>query len=326
LNASDLTQIWNPEKLRDNKVNRIAYLTKKIKQNIHHILFADSSGFIQVISRRSMPAGPARIGFYLDNPLFVHLGDQLFFEPALRLTKNNFDTYISPTPDMSEYFIKSGAKVINDSEIFNCDIIVTREELLHDVLSKTKADIIAINTLANDMGYRISESITYGLAHIFKIEIPENFDFAPWKPSVSQKRVAPEKVILAPFVNSGWFRVWKSDVKQLSLQAKKCAEECGLSLCLVGGEADTESRIPAVIGTCLEDWRGRFSPYQFAQILASGKIARVFTFDTFVFHAALAYEIPVTVKIRRSLPKRMQFIKEHFLPSYSSANHQIEFL
>ncbi|ESP62639.1 hypothetical protein SMITH_432 [Smithella sp. ME-1] len=52
----------------------------------------------------------------------------------------------------------------------------------------------------------------------------------------------------------------------------------------------------------------------------------MFTFDTFVFHAALAYEIPVTVKIRRSLPKRMQFIKEHFLPSYSSANHQIEFL
>lgn len=321
-----MMQIWNPEKLRDNKLNRIAYLTKKVQQKIQHILFADSSEFIQIINRRSVLARPAKIGFYLDNPLFIHLGDQLFFEPAIRLTKNNFDTCIRPTPDMLEYFIKSGAKVINDGEIFNCDIIVTREELLPDVLSRTKANIIAINTLASDMCYRISESITYSLANVFKIEIPENFDFAPWKPSASQKRVDSEKVILAPFVNSGWFRVWKSDVKRLSLQAKKFAEKAGLSLCLVGGEADAESKIPTVIGAGLEDWRGRFSPCQFAQILASGQIARVFTFDTFVFHAALAYGIPVTVKIRRSFPKRTQFIKEHFLPSYSSANHKIDFL
>jgi len=119
---------------------------------------------------------------------------------------------------MLEYFINSGAKVINDGEIFNCDFIVTREELLPDVFDREqKQTLIAINTLANDMCYRISESITYSLANIFKIEIPENFDFAPRKPSVSQKRVASEKVILAPFVNSGWFRVWESDVKRLSL-------------------------------------------------------------------------------------------------------------
>jgi hypothetical protein len=205
-----------------------------------------------IINRRPVLARPVKIGFYLDNPLFIHLCDQLFFEPALRLTKNNFDTCIRPTPEMLEYFINSGAKVINDGEIFNCDIIVTREELLPDVLPRTKANIIAINTLANDMCYRISESITYSLANIFKIEIPENFDFAPRKPSVSQKRVASEKVILAPFVNSGWFRVWESDVKRLSLQAKNFAEECSHSLCLVGGEADAESKIPTVIGADLD--------------------------------------------------------------------------
>lgn len=307
-------------------MNRIIYLTKKIQQKIRHILFADSSGFIQIINRKSVATRPARIGFYLDNRLFIHLGDQLFFEPAIRLTGDNFDVCVKPSSDMTEYFIESGAKVITDENIFGSDIIVTREELLYEVLPKTKADIIVINTLANDMGCRISESITYGLSHVFKIEIPENFDFAPWKPSSLQKNIAAQKVILAPFVKSGWFRVWKSDVEKLSVQARKYAEEFGFSLCLVGGKEDIEAKIPAIIGSDIEDWRGRFSPYQFAQILASGLIARVFTFDTFVFHIAFAYEIPITVKIRRGLPRRIQFLKNHYLPSYSSLNRQIDFL
>ena len=82
----------------------------------------------------------------MDNPLFIHLGDQLFFEPSLRLISKEFDTYVRPTPDMTEYFIKSGIKVMTDEKIFDCDVIVTRVELLPDVLPKTKADIISVNT------------------------------------------------------------------------------------------------------------------------------------------------------------------------------------
>jgi hypothetical protein len=60
--------------------------------------------------------------------------------------------------------------------------------------------------------------------------------------------------------------------------------------------------------------------------MASGQIARVFTFDTFVFHVAVAYGVPVTVKIRRRLPKKTRFIREHFVPSYFSQDHKIDFL
>jgi len=94
----------------------------------------------------------------------------------------------------------------------------------------------------------------------------------------------------------------------------------------VGGKSDAESEITAAIGTVAEDWRGRFRPCEFAQILASGQVAKVFTFDTFVFHAAVAYSVPVTVKIRRSLPKRKQFVRDYILPSYSSSEHRIDFL
>ncbi len=45
-----------------------------------------------------------KIGFYLDNPLFIHLGDQLLFEPALRFVQNELETHIRPTPVMTEYF------------------------------------------------------------------------------------------------------------------------------------------------------------------------------------------------------------------------------
>ena len=314
------------EVIKGSEMKRIAYLTKKVQQKIRHMLFAESSKFIRIIKRKSNSTIPAKICFYLDNQLFIHLGDQFFFEPALRLTAKKFDVYIRPTPDMAEYFVMSGAKVINDEKIFDGDILITREELLPDVLHRTRADIISINTLAENMGYRISEAITYSVAQFLEIEIPQKFDFTPWKPPIAQQRVAAEKVILAPFVESGWFRVWKSDIEQLSLHAKKFADECGFSLCLVGGKTDVASKMPPAIGTDFEDWRGRFSPCQFAQILASGQIARVYTFDTFVFHAAVAYDIPVTVKIRRSFPKKKQFIKKYILPSYSGANTQIDFL
>jgi len=79
LSASDLMQIRNPEKLRDNKMNRIAYLTKKVQQKIQHILFADSSEFIQIINRRPVLARPAKIGFYLDNPSFYSIWVISFF-------------------------------------------------------------------------------------------------------------------------------------------------------------------------------------------------------------------------------------------------------
>jgi hypothetical protein len=307
-------------------MSHINYLTKQVQQKFRHALFAKSSKFIRVVERQSKTASPEKIGFYLDNPFFIHLGDQLFFEPALRLITRKFDAYIKPTPDMAEYFIKSGAKVITDEKIFDCDVIVTREELFSEVLSKTKSDIISINTFSDNMRHRISDAIAYSLAQLLKIEIPGNFDFSPWKPSAAGRRVAADKVILAPYVNSGWFRIWNSDVRQLSLLAKIYAEESGLSLSLVGGKEDAESKIPAVIGTDFEDWRNRFTPCQFAQILSSGQIARAFTFDTFVFHTAVACGVPVTVKIRRRFPKKTRFIREHFVPSYSSQGHQIDFL
>ncbi len=307
-------------------MSRMKYLTKRVQQKFRQALLPEGSKFIKVIKRQSKPASPKKVGFYLDNPLFIHLGDQLFFEPAIRLISKDFDTYVRPTLDMTEYFIKSGIKIMTDEKIFDCDVIVTRVELLPDVLSKTKADIISVNTLSANMQHRVSEAIAYNLAQFFEIEIPEKFDFAPWHASASERWVDADKVLLAPYVDSGWFRIWSLDVDQLSIHAKKCAEQSGFSLCLVGGKSDIESRIPAGIGTHFEDWRGRFSPCQFAQILTSGQIARVFTFDTFVFHAAVASGVPVTVKIRRSLPKRTQFIREHFLPSYFSLDHQIDFL
>jgi len=307
-------------------MKRIAYLARKTQQKIGHLLLADSAGFIRVIKRRSDSVLPERICFYLDNPLFIHLGDQLFFEPVLRLAGKKYGTCIRPTSEMAEYFSMSGAKVVRDEHIFDCDLLITREELLPDVIKETRADIISLNTLSKNMGYRISEAITRHLARYFRLDIPENFDFIPWKPRCAGQKNAVGKVILAPYVESGWFRVWKSDVEQLSRQASAYARQFGLKLCLTGGKTDTKDQVPSDIGNDFEDWRGRFSPYQFLQVLAAGEIARVFTFDTFAFHAAVAYEIPVTVKIRRSLPKRKQFVENYILPSYACTEKRVDFL
>ena len=44
------------------------------------------------------------------------------------------------------------------------------------------------------MQHRVSEAIAYNLAQFFEIEIPEQFDFAPWHASASERWVDADKV------------------------------------------------------------------------------------------------------------------------------------
>lgn len=320
--------IENIEKSERRKMSRLTYVAKKIQYIAQRALLKESGQFIHCLSLKSQPSCPEKVGFYLDNPTFIHLGDQLFFEPAVRLLAGTFKTCIRPTPAMTEYFTNCGAHVVKDDEIFNCDVIVTRDELLTDVIPKAKgkADIVSINTYSDNMQHRICKAITHGLAHVFQIPIPDHFRFTPWIPLVPVRKAVADKVLLAPYVDSGWFRVRRFDVEQLSHQAKIFAKKSGLSLCLVGGACDAACEIPGCIGSEFEDWRGRFNPYQFTHMLASGHVARVFTFDTFVFHAAVASGVPATIKIRRRSPKKRQFITDHYLPADLCAGQQIDFI
>lgn len=305
-------------------MHRAIYLTRKIQQRFRQAIFTESSNFIK--ARRRRYERPKKIGFYFDNPLFIHLGDQLLLEPALRFVQNEYETYVRPTPVMTEYFIKSGAQIASNEKIFECDCLVTRDELFSEASSKTNANIISINPLARNMQHRYSEAIVHALAKCLAIDIPDDFDFAPWKPVVTHNQYVSSKVILSPYVDSGWFRVRSSDVNQLSLQARQYADQSGFALCLAGGIDDVQKNIPSQIKFSYDDWRNKYSPYEFMNILSSGQIAMVFTFDTFVFHAAVACDIPVAVRIRRRSPRKTSFIKDHFLPAHTTRKPKINFI
>lgn len=306
-------------------MQRIFYIAKKAQQKLSQTFSAESSQFIQIKNHLDV-ANLKTVGFYLDNPLFVHLGDQLFFEPVLRLLSMKYEVYIKPTNAMAEYFAYSRAKLITDERIFDCDVIITRGELLSELMIKTKKPIICVNTLSKSMHKRIVDELICNFSKLFNVIIPDNFIASPWKPIANNIKAKANKVILAPYIDSGWFRVFESDIKQLSFYAKNNAEQSGLALCVIGGISDISSKLPSIIGDSFEDWRGRYSPCEFLNILSSGIVDKVFTFDTFVAHAAVICGVPVTVKIRRALPPKTMFIKKHFLPAYSDANSKIEFL
>ena len=98
----------NIEKSERRKISRLTYVAKKIQYIVRQALLKDYGKFIHCLSSRSQIACPEKVGFYLDNPTFIHLGDQLFFEPAVRLLAGTFDTCIRPTSAMMEYFTHCG--------------------------------------------------------------------------------------------------------------------------------------------------------------------------------------------------------------------------
>lgn len=86
----------------------------------------------------------ARLVFYLNYPLFIHLGDTLWFEPIARLLQMKYTVVIYCNPSIEFYFRDLEYGVINCDQILSTDTIVTRAELAYH-LRKLPNNILFID-------------------------------------------------------------------------------------------------------------------------------------------------------------------------------------
>ena len=122
-------------------MDKARYLSRKIRSKFLPGPKGVGDAFCKIYGDVIHPNAKVKIGFYLGDSLLTHLGDQLFFEPAIRLCCESRSVMVFPTPGMSDYFSRLGITVVSESELFACDLVVTRRELLPDVIGKARTII-----------------------------------------------------------------------------------------------------------------------------------------------------------------------------------------
>ena len=172
------------------------------------------------------------------------------------------------------------------------------------------------DTVAKIMPSPVCQAIGERLMHLLQITLPDTFSWRPSVPITNGPVDGERLVVLAPFIDSGFFRVTRRDVDSLVRAASMYVEGKGLKLVLIGSAGEKNKKAPRGLPANYDDWRGRFRPAEFAAVMASGAVDRVFTFDTFIAHIALACGLYTVIKMKKSLPKKHAFLLRCIIPPF----------
>jgi hypothetical protein len=243
--------------------------------------------------------------FDLSEPKFVHLGDQLFFEPAMQRLKDLGVSFaVIPTKPMSSYFASKGFVVAQTGELGTDEI-----RLRITPLALYDASVSGVRTLVVDLtdtGIRLPLGAALTKAITEALVLPT--DQAEMRSSnvgiaLSSSKIAlpPKSVVFSNYVDSGRFRIRRSYFKQLEAKAVEL-RSAGHSIVHVGSNADklTDSMQYRFVDL---DLRGRTSAVDIIDIFLRPEVVTAVTFDNFVMHAALMASKPVLVKFRGRFTK-----------------------
>lgn len=128
----------------------VEYLIKKI---FTHFIGKKILKKNKVGNNLYFPGTPAKevkkILIFLNNTVYAHLGDQLFFEPLVKQLKNRgFEVIISPTKAMEEYFEKLGYRVERKPDLRCFDLVITRADFFY--MLKEYKNILYVETTGID--------------------------------------------------------------------------------------------------------------------------------------------------------------------------------
>jgi ADP-heptose:LPS heptosyltransferase len=151
--------------------------------------------------------------FYFDDPVMMHLGDQLFYEPICRLFRENaFFVSIAATDSMRNYFKSIGYNVVDKIDFSKYDLIITSTRFLY-TLRKVKNNILFIRTeypsidkpLINDLITKLS------LFFSFKVNVDSKPNYYNLKDlnrkNLYQIEHDKKYIIFSNYLVSGSFRV-----------------------------------------------------------------------------------------------------------------------
>lgn len=250
------------------------------------------------------------IHFKLNNPTFVHLGDQLFYIPAMQsLIASGFEVHVDAPIHLAEYFRRLGCVLISEQPINNSSVLEIVPLACYNLKSKKQTAQLIVDFSNTTIDTIITLKLVNVLRFILKKELL--FIHAPiYKPCNRLELLNINKGILFNnYVDSGKFRMRKGHFRALECKAQQLRAE-GFQIIHVGSANDKrkdQKHYPYID----IDLRGCTQPIELIDMLHSAKIMGALTFDNFIMHASLMAGKLTYVRFRGKFTKSS--VKHHKL-------------
>ncbi len=246
--------------------------------------------------------------FFMDEPAYMHLGDQFFFRPLItKLTEHGVSVVVRPTPAMAPLFAPHVAPLPDRPERW---VIVSRSDLRPLIREQFGAEQphILFNTMARAVDRPVSNYILSAFADHFALpDLPTPIRAADYLPAdftppvdsavVQQVTALGPVVALNNYIDSGQHRLTPARRDHLieTMRREKGARKA-IHLGSAGDKAGDERDYGGLIDL---DLRGRTTLLELIAILSLKTVQAVYCHDTFVLHLANLYDIPARVSFRR---------------------------
>lgn len=271
---------------------------------------------------QSLPASIRRVLFYFPNPELMHLGDHLFFEPALAyLSHHSIEVSIIPTPAMQSYFSQLGYT----TTWIEADIIVSRYEFYHEL---TSYDIpkVFFNTSYSPHQQFLCDDLTQQLASLCSLPCP-SFLIRPQSPPSILSFPWLHKhplLIVSNSIDSSRFRLRSHDFKLIDQKAYELKKQYNLCVIHVGSDSDKKNFPPL---SCSDyDLRGKTTVNDIFALCALPQTWGGVTFDSFILHLLAMNDKHLFVRCRgRFLKKNAHYIQTYVSPPFYTT-HSPQFL
>ena len=280
----------------------------------------------------NLSAPPASIGFDFSNGRHVHIGDHLFLEPTIRACRDRgIPVVVAPIAPMRDYFTEAGYRVVSPAEAGKQDLRVSSVYMYDDVTrAERQRRYLYLNTIDHHITGRVAEHLAEHVVRAVCLDpVQPRIDgrptlVPPGHTALDDQAIGSKWWVLNDAVDSGWFRVLRSD-RQLLADAAAEKRRDGFRIVRVGSAADLEKR-PHQLGVEHLDLRGKTSVMDLFRLLRSPLVAGTISFDTVVAHMGIACGKDAVIHLRRFTPAHQRFLKAHLIPPFSGATSNIQFI
>lgn len=289
------------------------YSNKKIENNLFYFSQNQKSS-----SKKAL--------FYFPNSDFMHLGDHLFFEPIIRLFKENeYEVEVFPAPIMSDYFINLKYKLTKEFLPDNFDIIVSSSRFILE-LKKVKNNVLLVETECPDINKALIDDVNEKIMKHFKFsnKVPTTPRYLDSKSDILKKfQINPNHnyIVFSNYLVSGSFRVFKNKFTKLEAAVINFKNKNNNYKVIHLGSKKDKLLDLKVYDFVDIDLRARTDLIDLFELCNAKQIDTYFGFDNFLMHLFFIKNKNLYIMSRGRWSKKSRFFLTNYIdPPFHKTN------
>ncbi|WP_024304073.1 hypothetical protein [Pseudogulbenkiania sp. MAI-1] len=271
----------------------------------------------------TIPAQWNSIGLDLADPAYIHLGDQLFYEPMVRaLLASGKDVCFAPIPAMRGYFGGLGYPLSEPEEARACDVVITPVWALPQHPAETRyRNRLYVHAADSRIDAPIAQYLAQTLTSLLGLPIPTD-DFEPhYWPNPSSPIMLDDDcsyVLFNNYVDSSRLRIGQAEQQALLDELAKLKAQHNVCVLHVGSNRDKAGDLRDYGSLVDRDLRGQTTIETLFHLALHPSVRAVVSFDNFIMHLGLLARKACHIRLRRHQPVMRRYLECFVNPPFPS--------